>query len=297
MLLFAILLPLLCPPDTSNITVLENVVYGRAMGYWSDSSLKENDWAAQFFQLTKTAKTRELELTMDIYLPDGYTEMGPRPLVMLMHGGAFFANSKTSMPVSGRCRALAEEGFIATSVNYRMGFTLSRKSVSKAGADALEDASNALEYLLNKSDSLNIDRSKVFIGGASSGAITALRLAASEDCPPIIGIIDMWGGINDLSKLDNCDAAILAFHGDEDTAVPYDEGYPLGGKSLMDYLYGSKALVEYRKTQGKDARHTTFHGYAHAPYRNKKYEIIDENYNKIVEQSIAFIRELCAISH
>jgi len=289
-LILSLLLLNMAPVNDTEVKVIRDVVYSRATGYWSENHLRENDFLAQAGMLSNTLKEQELELTMDIFLPsDSDKRKVSRPLVMLMHGGAFFANSKESLPVSEICRVLAESGCVAASINYRMGYRINKKSVQEAKERALQDAAAALAFLIDHAEEYGADRNLLFIGGASSGAITTLRLAASENCPPIKGIIDMWGGMERPEDLDRSDAALLAFHGDQDKTVPYEEGYPLGGKSLMGYMYGSKRLVERRDSLGKQAKLITFEGYAHAPYREKDYSTND-NLKVILIYTMTFIR-------
>jgi len=288
--MLSILLFMLLQTSIPSFEVHHDVPYSQAKGYWSSSSIKENNFVAQAFQLCKTHKEKDLCLNMDIYIPNDSTD-AHRPLVMLLHGGAFFANNKQSSPVGMLCEALAENGFVAASVNYRMGFKLNRESVSKTEGNALEDAKNALLFLTSHSREYHIDTTKLFIGGASSGAITTLRLAADPDIPDILGIIDMWGGVDSLSQLDSTDAAVIAFHGEDDTKVPYTEGYPLGGKRLMSYMYGSKPFIERRVTQGYKAELVSFAGYGHAPYRDKNYQL-NSNYPVIRDRIVQFVKEL-----
>jgi len=270
------------------VEIQQNVPYSQTRGYWCESKMRDNNFFAQAFQLPKAWWERDLTLKLDIYRPH---EAGEKlPLVMLMHGGAYFANSKASMPVSALCRDLAANGYVAVSIDYRMGFNLHRRSVDRAAAYALEDARNALDFLLAHASEYGIDTSRIFVGGASSGAITTMKLAAQNDNANILGIIDMWGGVERLELLDDTDAALIAFHGDKDTTVPFAEGYPMGGKSLMHYLYGSAPLVEHLQSKGHDARLVIFPGYAHAPFREKDYTV-NSNYDSIRDWVLSFLSE------
>jgi len=266
-------------------TVIEDIPFAEVTGYWCESQAKDSDLAAQALMFSKVTKERDLVLTMDIYRPECEDK---RPLVLLMHGGAFFANNKKSEPIASLGRDLAEQGYIVASFNYRMGFHLRKRSIRKAEDNALEDAASALEHLISNAEEYGIDTTRTFIGGASSGAITMLRLAARTE-HRITGIIDMWGGVEDLTLLDASDVPIIAFHGDIDTTVPYTEGYPLGGKTLMSYLYGSKPLIEHRLELGYDASLVTLPGYAHAPYRNKDFTF-NCNYEIIRDGIIDFLK-------
>lgn len=278
----------ICPYHEScmssrDVEIIRDIPYARASGHWSANMARDNDVLAQIRMFRHTRAERELELTMDIYRPaDGERH----PLVMLIHGGAYYANSKDSPPVSNLCRDIAGQGYVCASINYRMGYRLNRSSVQKARMNALEDASDAMNFLLGHSVDYAIDTSSVFIGGASSGAITALMLA--DGVPNLKGIINMWGGVDSLDCLDGCQAPILSIHGDRDKTVPYEEGYPLGGR-LMGYLYGSKAIMDRCRTIGREAELLTLEGYRHAPYRNRDFSL-NQNYEIIRDRIIDFLK-------
>jgi len=265
-------------------TIKEDIPFSNVKGYWCESAARDKDLGAQILQFHKVYRKRNLELKMDIYCPDVDS---PRPLVLLMHGGAFFANNKKSEPIGSLSKDLVEKGYVVASFDYRLGFHVNKKSIGKAGDRALEDAESALVYLLDHCNEYGIDPSKVFIGGASSGAITMLKLAERKPYF-IIGLIDMWGGVEDLYLLDDITTPIIAFHGDKDTTVPYTEGYPLGGKILMNYMYGSKPLIDHLTEKGHDAKLITLVGYPHAPYRNKDFSF-NENYQIIRDGIIEFL--------
>lgn len=291
-MLLAILLSTMLQSGIYAVDVRPDIIYGRARGYWCESRVREDNFAAQALRLPRAWRERDLELKLDLYRPHGVR--GPVPLVMLMHGGAFFANSKESMPVSELCHDLAGHGYAAVSIDYRMGFNLNRKSVARAEAYALEDARSALHFLTENAEEFGIDTTRIFIGGASSGAIATLRLAALENNPCILGIIDMWGGVGTLELLDSTDAALIAFHGDLDRTVPFTEGWPMGGKLLMSYMYGSKPLVEHLQEQGRDAELVVFEGYAHAPYREKDHSV-NANYDTIRSKIVSFVEKYLSL--
>lgn len=286
MAVLSILLAVMLQSGLFTVEIHQNVTYARSRGYWCETRGRDDNFAAQALRLPKAWWERDIDLKMDIYRP--HLEEGPLPLVMLMHGGAFFANSKESMPVSLLCRDLAERGCVAVSIDYRMGFNLHRKSVRRAEEYALEDARCALHFLTENAESYGIDTSCIFVGGASSGAITTLRLAASEKECNIMGVIDMWGAVDTLELLDDTDVALIAFHGDRDDTVPYNEGWPMGGKLLMSYMYGSKPLVEHLQERGRDARLVSFEGYAHAPYRDSDHST-NANLDTIRTEVVAFV--------
>ena len=56
---------------------------------------------------------------MDIYTPDGDTERN-RPLILYMHGGTFYAGSKSNTDCIDFCKSMAKRGYVTASLNYRL---------------------------------------------------------------------------------------------------------------------------------------------------------------------------------
>ena len=66
-------------------------------------------------------------LLMDIYQP--YNDpMAARPFMVLVHGGSFLQGNKSDLEET--CRAFARKGYVAVSIQYRLGYT----SLTAAGA-------------------------------------------------------------------------------------------------------------------------------------------------------------------
>ena len=56
---------------------------------------------------------------MDIYTPDGDTVTN-RPVILYLHGGAFYAGEKGSVDCVDFCTSYAKKGYVAISANYRL---------------------------------------------------------------------------------------------------------------------------------------------------------------------------------
>src|SRR6478735_8946567 len=61
-------------------------------------------------------------LKLDIYFPKGDV-LTARPVVFMAHGGNFLGGSKTGGDVKPLCQDLARMGYVAVSINYRVGMT------------------------------------------------------------------------------------------------------------------------------------------------------------------------------
>ncbi len=174
------------------VTVDTNVVYAYAKGYWTSYPEPENDCDDYFPILMEKWMDQEemtlkddLPLTMDVYTPVVIDTM-QRPLLMLIHGGAFFNGDKQSPGYKEWANYFASRGYVVASINYRLGFKpFGPKRIDRAGYRALQDARAALSYLLSRPGQYHINPSCLFVAGSSAGAITALNLAflREEDRP------------------------------------------------------------------------------------------------------------------
>ena len=286
--------------DMFPIEVLNNVVYGQGKGYWASYPMNDSKYLKMLTQtIGKTASYKNLDLDMDIYLPEGDT-MALHPLIVFIHGGAFYFGDKGAQTMSQWCQHFAKTGYVTASINYRLGFQFTKAAIQKCGYMAIQDAHAAIRYLVANADKYGIDTSAIFVAGTSAGAITALNVAylTNNTCPPFVkkhrldsklGTIDradnnltntfkikavanMWGALYDLSVLKDKRIPIISFHGTDDNIVPYDEGFPFSslksdiGEMLFDKMYGSKAIHEH---MDKLRIHNDFYpidGKGHSPY-------------------------------
>ncbi|WP_143774220.1 alpha/beta hydrolase [Niastella vici] len=213
-------------------------------------------------------------LLMDVYFPTGATTAGHYPLVVMIHGGSFVSGDKSDEKT--HCSILADSGFVAVSINYRLGW---RTGPSQCTGDtaskrlavyrAMQDANAALRFLVSKAGSYAIDTSWIFIGGNSAGSGTALTTTYIPDAVAqqlcvaeraqlgplntsgnnltnafsIKGVANLWGALPDSNLVSGSTARpMISFHGTYDGVVPYDFGY---ANSCSNYgvEYGSACLT------------------------------------------------------
>ena len=262
----ALMLPFTAP--TYEVTVEQDVPYATAMGYWSHAPVGDKKATGRL--LLHSGRRKPLTLEMDIYTPVGDDSDAKRPLLLMMHGGSFFIGHKDEPGQAGWCRYFASLGYVAVSIDYRLGYHASRNEFREAELRALEDVDDALDFLLRRED-LRIDKDRIFVAGTSAGAITALNLAFGlyGDKPMdrvkplrdkdfrIRAGANLWGAVHDLSILENASVAILSFQSEKDPMVPYDYGYPMGktGRLLSDPMYGTHAIYEKALEIGLRAEH------------------------------------------
>lgn len=260
MSLLTVLLTMALPftTPTYEVKVDMDVPYGTALGYYTHAPI--GDKKSTFKLLFHSGTPKPVTLEMDIYTPVGDDAAAKRPLLLLMHGGSFFIGNKAEPGQKGWGEYFASLGYVAVSIDYRLGFHATKKEIRQAEYRALEDADAALEYLLGRED-LRIDPDRIFLCGTSAGAITALNLAFRPGNPyPVRAIANLWGSVHDLSVLENASIPILSFQSPNDPVMPYGAGYPFPKLSLVtpwfvDKMYGTQAIYEKAVSIGLKAEH------------------------------------------
>lgn len=302
---------------------ITDIPYANVLGFWSELG-DEADVTDKIFRLADAVSEIPLDLHLDIFRPQGDT-LEKHPLVMLVHGGAFYFGSKDDKSITQWCRHLASLGYVAASIDYRIGFLPTMASIGRAGYRAVQDAHAAMRFLVSNQEEYGIDTSMIFVGGASAGAITVLNLAfmTNETRPEythsgflrpdlgdidtcgnalkadfrIRGIVDMWGAMPDTTFLRGRNIPILAFHGDADNIVPYDHDYPFGIAGplktlLVEPMFGSSCIVDRAAKLGHDAQLITFVGYKHSPHLNPDTKALNNVFYVIQDKMSNFFYEL-----
>lgn len=114
------------------------------------------------------AERDEEELAADVYIPTG---AGPFPGVLVVHGGAWRFGERSHMtPVAQK---LAENGFTAVSINYR----LAPKHLFPA---QLDDCRDAVRWMRKEASRYRIDAERIGAFGYSAGGHLVTLLAAAE---------------------------------------------------------------------------------------------------------------------
>ena len=235
-------------------------------------------------------------LKLDFYEPDGDTET-ERPLLIWVHGGSFIGGSKTDPDMVAFSEKFAKKGYTCASIDYRLGFfPFDSANAVKAVVRAVQDLRGAIRYFYKDKQTANqykIDTNKIFVGGSSAGAITALHLAYLDDeckisdylsassissmgglegtsgnpgySSDVQGVINGCGALARYSWIEADDVPLCSFHGTNDDVVKYNRGMVDPGTPLM-YLDGSRMLHERACAIGLEEYFYTFPGAGHVPY-------------------------------
>lgn len=98
----------------------------------------------------------------------------PRAAVLLVHGGAFAAGDKSTARWQEICRWLAESGYVAVNLNYRL-------APEHRFPAAIEDLQAAVQWTRANSQTYGIDPARIGVIGGSAGANLAQLLGTSGD--------------------------------------------------------------------------------------------------------------------
>ena len=241
-------------------------------------------------------------LRFDLYQPTGDPLTG-RPLIMMLHGGAFIMGDKGVATIRELAENFARKGYVVAAINYRMGFNpASKSSLERSAYRAVQDARAALRFLSHNAAEYGIDPDCIFLAGSSAGAITALNAAfMKEDERPestkgnfwqfqkdlggldestntfqdrytIRAVANLWGAVHDTNIIDRDEKIpVLSFHGDADKIVPCGYNYPFTDldtsvtSNIVSKMYGSLCINERLKHQGIQSELVIFPGCGHEP--------------------------------
>lgn len=218
--------------------------------------------------------TQDINLTLNLYQPQGDT-LTKRPLVILAYGGGFLIGTKEDEDVSSVCDSLAHRGYVAASIDYRMGVSaLDGASAERAIYRSAQDYNSAVRFFKENADLYGIDTNLIFIGGVSAGGFAAMHMAFMDDSErfpstyaaggltprpdlgcisctgnpyqhttDVAGIINYWGALRDTNLIGTDDAVpMLFFHGENDLIVPHDQGAPFSSTLTLPNVQGSKLI-------------------------------------------------------
>jgi predicted esterase len=279
------------------------------------------------------------DLKMDVYYPGGDAAVN-RPLIILAFGGGFVAGSRSEMePLAIE---YARKGYVVASIDYRIvtdpndqlllgpfSFlsaeqkrAIVRDVIVKASAD-MRAAIRFFRHSAANGNPYKIDPNKIFVGGASAGAITALHTAyvdnvtedsnltaayaanggieGNTDLPApnsllgsytstnLAGVINIAGALLNPNVVDANDPPLYSAHSDQDEIVPYNSGQfsvQVNGLTVTIPItfYGSYAITQRAIAMGVRNVLFTIAGGTHETPGQSPY------IEQIVEASAAFMK-------
>lgn len=219
------------------------------------------------YATARVAHDKMMPLRLDLYEPQPSRITNKRPLVISLFGGGFQDGKRDSDEQVALGRCLTARGYAVASITYRqMGdqpvvskaFLPVQKAVEQAdyepirtlrssrgpllpiaAAAATEDAVAALQWAWKSADALEFDKERIFLLGASAGAVTALNAAYQNQRfgfrrYPIAGVVEIRGMLVDVREpgrrlLPLNGPPLFMLHGTADELVPFGEAVRLYG--------------------------------------------------------------------
>lgn len=286
------------------VDVQRNILYGHNYGYWIDMPQQDQPYIEMIAKgLVKASKELEdLNLKMDIYQPKGDT-LQQRPLILFIHGGAFYMGSKQCDTAQELAKTFAKEGYVVACIDYRLGFKLNGEEIDRSGYRAIQDAHAALRFLAHNASKYRIDPDQIYVSGTSAGAIASLNVAfmTNDERPEstfesrkrsdlgnietsgntltdrftIKSVANMWGAVTAPEIIDpNEKKSVISIHGTADDIVPYGYDFPfqkarLINKLIMNKIYGSKSIHERLDQLNFRNKLISLEGQKHEPHHDE----------------------------
>jgi hypothetical protein len=175
------------------------------MGFLNDLLTNGEDIPQNFFfpnQALPPEQQTDVKLaplTMDIYTPPGTDDVSDRPLIIFIHTGNFLpalfnggiTGDKVDSAGVNLCKQWAQRGFVAASINYRLGWNplttdldVRRGGLLRAVYRALHDTQTAVRFFRASVEGGNvygIDPSKIVLFGQGSGGYVSQAYATLDN--------------------------------------------------------------------------------------------------------------------
>lgn len=146
-------------------------------------------------------------LLLDVYRPPARDL--PRPVVILMHGGAWTTGFGSRADMGLPARALADEGYVAFNIDYRL---LTYEPGHNVWPAQLDDVQRAVRWVRANADKYGVDPERICSYGHSAGGHLAAMLGTTEtrdNSDPALA---------EYSSRVNC---VVDLAGDMDLTLPY----------------------------------------------------------------------------
>lgn len=137
------------------------------------NTMKPNSVGVTIERSVPYKEISDRELLADLYFPNApEARKGPRPALLMIHGGAWFAGNKAH--VAYHAEYAATRGYVVMAINYRLA------PRHKFPAQ-LEDCRDALGWLQQNSKKYQVDLDRVGAYGYSAGGHLACLMSVAQN--------------------------------------------------------------------------------------------------------------------
>jgi para-nitrobenzyl esterase len=227
------------------------------------------------YSIAPNANNIPIKVLMDMYLPANDT-LQNRPLIIFMHGGAYWTGTKDYQSQIELGKVFAKRGYAFCSATYRLEpnffSLLSQEKMLKAVGRGVQDTKSLVRYFFNHArdsgNTFGIDTNQIFLCGGSAGAFNVMHAVYLDEEDSIttdwqnwlddiggvfdnydfidfgkriLGVVNINGALGDKSYLDNEHTDFLSVHNIFDFEIPFNRGKPYNIPTLM-YVDGSNIL-------------------------------------------------------
>lgn len=261
------------------------------------------------------------DLYLDFYEPSGDVAT-ERPLVILAFGGSFISGTRQDM--EWMCQYYTALGYATATIDYRLydgalfplpDSVAMTEEVLMAVSDMKasvrffkEDAANANTY--------KIDTNYIFVGGISSGGITASHLALldsndviesyiqpllannggwtgnsstnTQHTSDVRGLLNFSGALRKASYIDSSDPDFFSVHDDQDEVVPYAAGAASIAGFPIITMEGSFLMDQQAQSASVPTELITFPGNGHVSYFQGSQSVADS----VLWESATFLYDI-----
>ena len=194
--------------------------------------------------------TAEVDLLLDVYVPDVDLAGESVPSMVIIHGGGFKGGSRTQPALVDYAERFAAQGYLTISIDYRLAGQVPELSPQFAALydqvsteeeseaeqalgmfSAMEDSLKAMTWLENYAQEQGFEIPALGLLGGSAGAITSLNVGYGLNdygfaVPEFKVVVNHWGNLaidleSSKPSITADEAALISVHGTDDPTVLY----------------------------------------------------------------------------
>ncbi len=189
------------------------------------------------------------ERTFFLYLPEAYSDSASLPLVIALHGGGGSARKWPAYTNNGFERLAEKEPFILVYPEGLRGNWNDEREypASYAHTHNIDDVGFLVALIDHLVETYSVDRSRVYVTGASNGGMMAHYLAAmASDRIAAIATVISTIPRNLIGRLNPGEpVSVLMINGTDDPLVPWGGGPVKFGKRVNGYVTSVEDTVEF----------------------------------------------------